>query len=139
MTPNDRTNITAVPDMKLELVPVPVSDVDRAKAFYVEKVGFHLDHDVGPSATMRVVQLTPPGSACSIVIGTGMGEISDMKPGSVKALHLVVADINEAREALLKRGVEVGEVEDHGRGVKYASFSDPDGNSWLLQELPYKS
>ncbi len=128
--------MTPVPDMKLELVPVPVSDVDRARAFYVEKVGFHLDHDVGPSPTMRVVQLTPPGSACSIVIGTGMGEISEMTPGSVKALHLVVADINEAREALLKRGVEVGEIVEYPRGIKYARFSDPDGNSWLLQEIP---
>src|SRR5260370_40907658 len=87
-------------DMKLELVPIPVSDVDRAKAFYVEKVGFHLDHDVQPGNGMRIVQLTPPGSACSILVGTGMGEISEMQPGTVKALHFVVADINKAREAL---------------------------------------
>ncbi len=99
-------------DMKLELVPVPVSDVDRAKVFYVEKVGFHADHDVQPGNGMRVVQLTPPGSACSIVIGTGMGEISEMRPGTVKGLHLVVADIHKAREALASRGVEVGEVDD---------------------------
>ena len=122
-------------DLKLELVPVPVSDVDRAKAFYVEKVGFHADHDVQPGNGMRVVQLTPPGSACSIVIGTGMGEISEMQPGTVKGLHLVVADINKAREALSLRGVDVGEVDDLG-GVKYAHFSDPDGNSWALQEIP---
>lgn len=131
------SNLPPVPDMKLELVPVPVSDVDRAKAFYVDQVGFHLDHDVGPNASMRVIQLTPPGSACSIVIGAGMGEISEMQPGSLRALHLVVKDIEAARDALLKRGVDVGEVDDHGRGVKYARFTDPDGNSWLLQELPY--
>jgi catechol 2,3-dioxygenase-like lactoylglutathione lyase family enzyme len=120
-------------EMKLELVPVPVSDVDRAKAFYVEKVGFHADHDVQPGNGMRFVQLTPPGSACSIVIGTGLGEISE--PGSVKGLHLVVADIHKAREALAGRGVEVGEVDDLG-GIKYVYFRDPDGNSWLLQEIP---
>lgn len=119
-------------DMKLELVPMPVTDVERAKAFYVENVGFHLDHDVQPSDTMRVVQLTPPGSACSIVIGTG---VSDMEPGSVKALHLVVADITQARETLSSRGVAVGEIVDLG-GIKYAHFNDPDGNSWLLQEIP---
>jgi catechol 2,3-dioxygenase-like lactoylglutathione lyase family enzyme len=122
-------------DMKLELVPLPVSDVDRAKSFYVEKIGFHADHDVQPGNGMRVVQLTPPGSACSIVIGTGMGEISEMRPGSVKGLHLVVADIHAARAALASRGVAVGEVDDMG-GIKYVSFSDPDGNSWLLQEIP---
>ena len=121
-------------DMKLELVPVPVSDVDRAKVFYAEKVGFHVDHDVQPGNGMRIVQLTPPGSACSIVIGTGMGEISAMQPGTVKAVHLVVDDINQAREALVSRGVQVGGVDDMG-GVKYAGFSDPDGNSWLLQEI----
>jgi len=122
-------------DMKLELVPIPVSDVDRAKAFYAEKVGFHVDHDVQPGNGMRVIQLTPPGSHCSIVIGTGLGEITAMQPGSIKALHLVVADITKAREALASRGVAVGAVDDMG-GVKYVSFSDPDGNSWLLQEIP---
>jgi catechol 2,3-dioxygenase-like lactoylglutathione lyase family enzyme len=122
-------------DMKLELVPVPVSDVDRAKAFYVEKVGLNPDHDTKFGDTGRVVQLTPPGSACSIVIGTGLGEISEMTPGSVKALHLVVADIGKARETLVARGVNVSEVEDHGRGVKMAHFHDPDGNSWALQEM----
>ena len=135
MAENTKENLPAVPAMKLELVPVPVSDVDRARAFYVEKAGFKLEVDVQMSVTMRVVQLTPPGSACSIVFVTGMGEITDMQPGSVKGLHLVVADIHEAREALVKRGLEVGEVSDVG-GVMYAGFSDPDGNSWLLQEFP---
>ena len=125
--------------MKLELVPVPVSDVDRAKAFYVDKVGFNADHDTSFGDAARVVQLTPPGSACSIVIGTGLGEISEMRPGSIKALHLVVADVGKAREALAARGVEVGEVEEHGRGVKFVHFSDPDGNTWALQEMPLRS
>ncbi len=101
-------------DMKLELVPVPVSDVDRAKAFYVEKLGFNPDHDIRPSDTVRVVQLTPPGSACSIVIGTGLGEISEMPPGSLRGLHLVVADISKAREMLAGRGVAVSEIDDQG-------------------------
>ena len=135
MTANNTENLPPVPDMKLELVPVPVSDVDRAKAFYVEKAGFKLEVDVSPSPTMRVVQLTPPGSACTIVFGTGMGDITAMQPGSVKGLHLVVANIVAARDALVKRGLDVGEVSDMG-GVKYAGFSDPDGNSWLLQEFP---
>jgi predicted enzyme related to lactoylglutathione lyase len=126
-------------DWKLELVPIPVSDVDRAKAFYAEKVGFDVDLDVNAdndhrvSDEMRVVQLTPPGSACSIAFGTG---IVDTPPGSVQALHLVVSDINAARTELVERGVEVGEVQDLG-GVLYASFSDPDGNGWALQQLPY--
>src|SRR5213080_2769266 len=116
-------------EMKLELVPVPVSDVDRAKTFYVEQVGFHADHDVQPGNGMRVVQLTPPGSACSIVIGTGMPEIAKMQPGSVKGLHLVVGDVRKAGEMLAGRGIEVSEVEEHGQGIKYVYFSDPDGNS----------
>ncbi len=123
-------------DMKLELVPVPVSDIDRAKAFYVDKVGFHADHDVRPNDTVRVVQLTPPGSACSIVLGAGLPGL-EMPPGSVKGLHLVVADINKAREALASRGVGVSEVADLGE-VKYVSFSDPDGNTWVLQEISAK-
>src|SRR5438876_9675262 len=135
MADNNKENLPAVPAMKLELVPVPVSDVDRARAFYIEKAGFTLDVDTRPTGTMRVVQLTPPGSACSIVFGTGMGDITAMKPGSVKGLHLVVADIDTAREALVKRGVEVGEITDF-KSVKYSGFSDPDGNSWLLQEFP---
>ncbi len=133
MTENNQTNMT-VPVMKLELVPVPVSDVDRAKAFY-EKVGFRLEVDTRPTDTMRVVQFTPPGSACSIVFGTGMGELTDMTPGSVKGLHLVVNDINTASSALVNRGIAVGEITDLG-GVKYAGFNDPDSNLWLLQEFP---
>ncbi len=134
MAESTKANIVAVPEMKLELVPVPVSDVDRAKAFY-EKAGFKLEVDTRPTDTMRVVQFTPPGSACSIVFGTGMGEITAMKPGSVKGLHLVVADIVTARSALVQRGLEVGEITDV-QGVKYVGFSDPDGNLWLLQEFP---
>lgn len=126
-------------EMKLELVAIPVADVDRAKTFYIEKVGFHADHDVQPGNGMRVVQLTPPGSACSIVIGTGMPEIAKMQPGSVKAIHLVVANVDKAREALASRGVEVSEVAEHGRGVKHVSFSDPDGNSWVCQEIPWRA
>jgi catechol 2,3-dioxygenase-like lactoylglutathione lyase family enzyme len=130
-------NTTPLPEMKLELVPVPVADVDRAKAFYVEKIGFHADHDVAPGNGMRVVQLTPPGSACSIVISTGLGEISAMQPGTIKALHLVVPNVAEAREALMGRGVDVGGIMDMG-GILFARFADPDGNSWLLQEIPAK-
>lgn len=122
-------------DMKLELVPIPVSDVDRAKTFYSDGLGFHVDHDVQPGNGMRVVQMTPPGSACSIVIGTGMGEMSAVTPGSIKGLHLVVADIRRMRETLAGRGVAVGEVDDMG-GILYVGFNDPDGNSWLLQEIP---
>jgi catechol 2,3-dioxygenase-like lactoylglutathione lyase family enzyme len=125
---------TTMPAMKLELVPVPVADVDRAKAFY-EGAGFELGVDTQMGDTMRVVQLTPPGSACTIVFGTGMPDISDMVPGSVRGLHLVVDDIDEAREALIERGVEVDQVTDFSQ-VKYAAFRDPDGNSWLLQEFP---
>jgi predicted enzyme related to lactoylglutathione lyase len=126
-------------DWKLELVPIPVTDVDRAKAFYAEKVGFNVDLDVSaetdPRVTdrVRVVQLTPPGSACSVSIGTG---IVDTPPGSVQGLHLVVSDIEAARAELVERGVDVGEVQDLG-GVLYAPFSDPDGNGWTLQQLPY--
>jgi predicted enzyme related to lactoylglutathione lyase len=134
VSPMSHANPPNGPAMKLELVPVPVSDVDRAKAFY-EQAGFRLEVDTRPTATMRVVQFTPPGSACSIVFGTGMGDITAMTPGAVKGLHLVVADIVAAREALVARGVEVGAVTDVS-GVKYAAFSDPDGNSWLLQEFP---
>jgi catechol 2,3-dioxygenase-like lactoylglutathione lyase family enzyme len=122
-------------EMKLELVPIPVSDLDRARTFYAEKVGFHVDFDMQPGNGMRIIQLTPPGSACSIAIGTGLGEISEMQPGSHKALHLVVVGIHEAREALASRGVEVGEVINMD-GVKYVYFSDPDGNTWALQEIP---
>lgn len=123
-------------DMKLELVPVPVSDIDRAKAFYVGQVGFHLDHDVEPGNGMRVVQLTPPGSACSILLGSGMGEITDMTPGILKGLHLVVRDVAMLREELVARGVAMGDIVEYPGGIKYAWFSDPDGNSWTLQEVP---
>lgn len=133
MSAIDEANMT-VPEMKLELVPVPVSDVDRAKAFY-EKAGFFLEVDTRPSEGMRVVQFTPPGSACTIVFGTGMGDLTAMTPGSVKGLHLVVDTIDTARPALMKRGIAVDEITDVS-GVKYASFSDPDGNLWLLQEFP---
>jgi len=118
-------------DMRLELVPLPTTDVDRSKEFYVERVGFNLDHDVQPGNGMRVVQLTPPGSACSIVIGVG---ISDPAAGRVLGLHLVVDDVDAVRAMLLSKDVDVSGVSDMG-GVKYAYFSDPDGNSWALQEL----
>jgi catechol 2,3-dioxygenase-like lactoylglutathione lyase family enzyme len=119
-------------EMKLELVPLPVSDVEQSLAFYKNKVGFHLDHDVQPGNGMRVIQLTPPGSACSIVFGLGMGDNSE--PGSIKNLHLVVKDIDAARADLVGRGLDVSEVHDMG-GVRYAYFEDPDGNSWALQQI----
>ena len=122
-------------EMRLELVPVPVSNVDEAKAFYVDQVGFEESVDVVVQEGMRVVQLTPPGSGCSIVMGTGMPEISDMVPGSQKALHLVVSDIEAARTELMARGVDVAEIQDMG-GVLFGYFADPDGNSWLLQQFP---
>lgn len=126
--------------MKLELVPVPVSDIDRAKAFYIERLGFVEDVDVSPTEGMRVVQLTPPGSACSIVLGTGLQGISDvMQPGWVRGLHLVVDDIEAARAELLGRGVDVGEIEDAGGGVRYAAITDPDGNTLLLQEMAWRT
>ena len=124
-------------DMKLELVPVPVADIDRAKAFYVDQVGFHADHDVRPGEGVRVVQLTPPGSGCSIVLGEGLPGM-DMPTGSLRGLHLVVKDINVVRDELIGRGVAMGDVDDMG-GVKYAGFSDPDGNTWTLQEIPAHS
>jgi catechol 2,3-dioxygenase-like lactoylglutathione lyase family enzyme len=126
-------------EMKLELVPVPVTDVDQAIAFYTDQLGFVLDVDVRPSEGMRVVQLTPPGSACSIVIGTGLNDISDMTAGTLKGLHLVVNSIDQAREELLARGVEVGEVVDVGGGVRYAWIADPDGNSLTLQEMAWRT
>lgn len=120
--------------MKLELVPLPVTDVERAKAFYTDVAGFHLDHDVQPGNGMRVVQLTPPGSSCSIVIGEGIGTRSP-EAGTVNGLHLVVEDIALARQELASHGASISDIENMG-GVKYAYFSDPDGNSWALQELP---
>lgn len=122
-------------NMRLELVPVPVSDVDRAIDFYVNKVGFQLDHDIRPNEITRVVQLTPPGSSCSILLSLGLPEIKDMEPGSAKALHLVVDDVRAAREALVARGIDCGGVDDMG-GILYVYFQDPDGSSWLLQEIP---
>jgi predicted enzyme related to lactoylglutathione lyase len=119
-------------DWKLELVAVPVSDVDRAKAFYTEQAGFNADHDHRVSDELRFVQLTPPGSACSIAIGQGM---MDTPPGSVQGLQLVVSDIEAARAALLERGVEVGEVQDFPWG-RFVFFSDPDGNGWAVQQIP---
>jgi predicted enzyme related to lactoylglutathione lyase len=127
-------DLPTVPDMRLELVPIPVSDVDRAKAFY-EQVGFGNLHDTEVTETMRVVQLTPPGSNCAIVFGTGMGPITDMPPGVVKGLHLVVEDMAASRTALEARGIELSEVDDMG-GVLYSYFSDPDGNMWALQQWP---
>ncbi|HEV7186269.1 MAG TPA: VOC family protein [Blastococcus sp.] len=124
--------------MKLELVPVPVTDVDRAKHFYTEQLGFVADVDVQPMDGVRVVQLTPPGSGCSIGMGTGLA-VYEAEPGSVRGLHLVVADIDEARAELLGRGVDIGEVQDVGGGVRYAGFTDPDGNSWTLQEMAWRT
>jgi predicted enzyme related to lactoylglutathione lyase len=124
--------------MKLELVPVPITDVDRAKAFYAEQLGFVVDVDVRPAEGVRVVQLTPPGSACSIGLGTGLGAYGG-PPGSLRALHLVVDDIEQARAELVGRGVDVGEVQDVGGGVLYASFEDPDGNGLTLQQMPWRT
>ena len=119
-------------DWKLELVAVPVSDVDRAKAFYPEQVGFVADHDHSVGGGIRFVQLTPPGSACSIAFGTG---ITDMPPGSARGLQLVVADVHAARDRLVDGGVEVSEVQEFPWG-SFVFFSDPDGNGWAVQQLP---
>ena len=133
-------------DFKLELVLIPVTDVDRAKAFYVERLGFSLDVDHQPNEAFRVVQMTPPGSACSITIGIG---ITEAEPGSYRGTHLVVTDIEAARAELVGRGVEVGEIRhmtpdgwqpgpdpEHARYNSFADFADPDGNTWVLQEVP---
>jgi catechol 2,3-dioxygenase-like lactoylglutathione lyase family enzyme len=119
-------------DWKIELVAIPVTDVDRAKAFYVEQVGFHADHDHQVSDALRFVQLTPPGSACSVVLGIG---ITDMPPGSQKGVQMVVDDIAEARRELLARGVQASEIDVQPWG-SFVFFSDPDGNTWTLQQLP---
>ena len=119
-------------DWKLELVAVPVSDVDRAKAFYAEKAGFTTDHDHTVSDEVRFVQLTPPGSDCSIALGTGL---SGMEPGSVQGLQLVVSDIEAARAELVERGVDASEVQVFDWG-SFVFFSDPDGNGWALQQIP---
>jgi catechol 2,3-dioxygenase-like lactoylglutathione lyase family enzyme len=122
--------------MKLEVVPIPVSDVDAAKSFYTEKVGFKLDHDIRPNEGMRVVQMTPPGSACSVVIGVGLPL---GKPGSVKGVQLVVDDIDRVREELAGRGVGIGDIQQLGPegapGSRFAFFDDPDGNTWAIQEF----
>lgn len=124
---------------RLELVFVPVSDIDRAQAFYVEQAGFAVDVDVPLGDGGRFVQLTPPGSACSIALGAGIPEVADMPPGSLRALHLVVKDADAARAAFLQGGVAVGEIDDVGGGVRFARFADPDGNTWWLQEMPWRS
>jgi catechol 2,3-dioxygenase-like lactoylglutathione lyase family enzyme len=118
-------------DIKIELVILPVSDVDRAKDFYVEKVGFHLDHDHVVSDEVRFVQLTPPGSACSIAFGKGL---TTAKPGSVDGLQAVIADADEARAELVRRGAEVSEVTELAWG-RFVFFDDPDGNHWSLQQI----
>jgi predicted enzyme related to lactoylglutathione lyase len=119
-------------DWKLELVAVPVSDVDRAKSFYVDKVGFNADHDHRVSDEIRFVQLTPPGSACSIALGTGL---VGTPPGSAQGLQLVVSDIDAARAELVERGVDVSEVQKFDWG-SFVFFSDPDGNGWAVQQIP---
>ena len=119
-------------DLKLELITIPVSDVDRAKAFYVDQVGFNADHDHRVNESLRFVQLTPPGSACSIAIGEGL---TDAAPGSVRGMQMVVADAQAAHDELAARGVEVTDV-DHQPWGDFVHFSDPDGNAWALQQLP---
>jgi catechol 2,3-dioxygenase-like lactoylglutathione lyase family enzyme len=119
-------------DWKIELVAIPVTDVDRAKAFYVDQVGFNADHDHKVHDGLRFVQLTPPGSACSIVLGTG---ITEMAPGSQKGVQVVVADVEAARRQLLDRGVAASDVDVQPWG-SFVRFSDPDGNTWALQQLP---
>lgn len=118
-------------DMKIELIPIPVTDVDKAKAFYVEKIGFNADHDHQVNENLRFVQLTPPGSACSIVLGTG---ITTMKPGTVESYQMVVKDVRATREELISRGAEVSEIDEQPWGV-FVYFKDPDGNGWSLQEI----
>jgi catechol 2,3-dioxygenase-like lactoylglutathione lyase family enzyme len=122
-------------DMKLELVAVPVTDVDRAKAFYTDQVGFIADHDHKVSENLRFVQLTPPGSACSIVMGTG---ITTMPPGSQQGLQMVVSDAAAARQQLIEHGVAASEVDEQPWG-RFVTFTDPDGNTWSLQQLPARS
>jgi predicted enzyme related to lactoylglutathione lyase len=122
-------------DWKLELVAIPVTDVDRAKAFYVDQVGFNADHDHTVSDDMRFVQLTPPGSACSISLGKG---ITEAEPGSVRGMQIVVADINAAHAELSGRGVEVSEVQEFPWG-SFVFFSDPDGNGWAVQAIPSRA
>jgi catechol 2,3-dioxygenase-like lactoylglutathione lyase family enzyme len=119
-------------DWKIELVAIPVTDVDRAKSFYVDQVGFHADHDHRVHEGLRFVQLTPPGSACSVVLGTG---VTEMAPGSQKGVQMVVSDVAAAREQLIERGVAASEVDVQPWG-SFVTFADPDGNTWSLQQLP---
>jgi predicted enzyme related to lactoylglutathione lyase len=119
-------------DWKIELVPIPVTDVDRAKKFYVEQVGFNADHDHQVNPELRFVQLTPPGSACSVVMGTG---ITQMPPGSQRGVQVVVEDVAAARQQLLERGVEASDIDVQPWG-SFVTFADPDGNTWSLQQLP---
>jgi predicted enzyme related to lactoylglutathione lyase len=126
-------------EMKLELVPVPVTDIDRAKNFYVDGLGFAADVDATPTDDTRVVQLSPPGSACSIVLSRGFPMLDAMAPGTVRGVHLVVADIEQARSELIGRGVEVAPIDDVGGGVKYAEIADPDGNTFTLQEMSWRT
>ncbi|WP_432483051.1 VOC family protein [Kineococcus esterisolvens] len=121
-------------DMKLELVPVPVRDVDRARAYY-ETIGFHTDVDTRPREGVRIVQLTPPGSACSILLSSGLEQLTGTVPGSVRGLHLVVEDVDRARAELQRRGLDVGAVQDLGGGVRHAQLTDPDGDTLVLQQM----
>ncbi|RLV50058.1 glyoxalase [Nocardioides mangrovicus] len=121
----------------LELVPIPVSDLDRAKSFYADSLGFHVDVDVAPADGVRIVQLTPTGSACSILLTEGIADL-DGEPGSIRRLYLVVRDIEAARAELVGRGVEVAEIVDAGGGMLLAGFADPDGNTWTLQYMPWR-
>jgi len=142
--PKDASEITEDPGAALvrpgayllELIPMPVSDIDRAKRFYSEQCGFNVDVDISPADGVRIVQLTPPASYCSISLTTGLPQM-EMAPGSQRGLHLVVKDIEAARQELIARGVEVSETEDLG-GVFYAWFEDPDGNTWALQHMPWR-
>jgi predicted enzyme related to lactoylglutathione lyase len=123
--------------LKVELIPLPVSDVDRALTFYADQLGFKKDFDVRPSEGVRIVQLTPEGSGCSVGFGTGL-DVYAGEPGTVRGVHLVVEDLDEARAELVRRGVEVGEIQDFGGGVRGADFADPDGNTFELQELSWR-
>jgi predicted enzyme related to lactoylglutathione lyase len=123
--------------MKLELIPLPVSDVDRSIAFYEGRLGFTKDVDVRPSEGVRVVQLSPEGSGCSVGFGTGL-DVYAGEPGSIRGVHLVVEDLAAARAELVRRGVDVGEIHDFGGGVRGASFADPDGNTFELQEMAWR-
>jgi catechol 2,3-dioxygenase-like lactoylglutathione lyase family enzyme len=122
-------------DWKIELIAIPVTDVDRAKSFYVDQVGFNADHDHQVNESLRFVQLTPPGSACSVVLGTG---VTDMAPGSQKGVQVVVADVAAARQQLLDNDVEASEIDDQPWGL-FVTFADPDGNTWALQQMQPRS